>query len=1027
MADRDGAWTRLALIQAANQGGVVLENVAAHWGYRRQVIAIEKPEDSDAGETAFRDGDLGRGGQTEVEDKPKRPPALFPRILRIETLETRREDWQKPAFLSDPTMGLRPEDSPPGTFAFGPPKPLLPVRRLLPLLFNALNQARSAHTLDVRRLLRRIARGQTLQKLPKAKQARWPRRLLMIIDADQALEPYWADFEYWVKQLQVLLGDEAMAAIRFDDRRLGEHPSYAMRWPGKADEAWFVWQPPAVDTAVLIFSDLGQLDSRRAVRWQRQLAGLRSHPAPLLTLSPAACADAELWDWLRPSPYNDRNLNSHPRRNGFNLHAWASNRDLSATHLKPLRLYALEGNEPVEGPTSPDFEKPVPSVAEGLNPNGTLKPSQAGLITAPDIDTILAWLSALPLIDVGLLRLLRQNMNWGDSSLEGIIWNHPHLRHIGIGIRVREALTERYRAIYRQRLDREDDAKTFWECVSKHHHNAYAGLKHLESLNRCGLEQTDDPVMRDYFARLCKTVLDEKADPRQQALLRQQCQTILDSRPKSLWWSDLSELLYPIYAAVHADKIRAGEWPEELEPGFEPERLRWFIETKPMDANTDIVFQLRQVNADGLLECKISERNFAEVVAEKNQPLVSFEANRRFPIKILRNYGGVERVFTAFSGMEFSLTEGETVAVETRGKRFEFDVIRKPSWASRIWSGDADHEHIGLFVELDWAGSKLTGKWGKKSENYGWLLPEPFGEDQYGLYADLTVNHVTQRFRWIEPGSFMMGSPPDEAERTDYETQHPVTLTQGFWLADTAVTQALWLAVMHSENPSYFKDNPNNPVEQVSWEDAQTFIARLNESVPGLQAQLPSEAQWEYACRAGTATPFSFGANITPEQVNYDGDYPYAGGEKGLNRGKTVAVKSLPANAWGLYEMHGNVWEWCADAWQDNLGESAVVDPYTSGEPDARRVLRGGSWYYYGRSVRSALRAHRAPGNRDHYFGFRLALGHTELKPGPGGGAVKPVTARDAPWPDSGVAEQPPAGRGAALLGKLFGKGRKKK
>ena len=158
-----------------------------------------------------------------------------------------------------------------------------------------------------------------------------------------------------------------------------------------------------------------------------------------------------------------------------------------------------------------------------------------------------------------------------------------------------------------------------------------------------------------------------------------------------------------------------------------------------------------------------------------------------------------------------------------------------------------------------------------------WAGHEHLGVDEYGLYVDLAIKGITQRFRWLEPGTFLMGSPETEPERYEDEVQHSVTLTQGFWLADTTVTQALWQAVM-GNNPSSFQDDKNNPVENVSWDDAQAFIGKLNELIPGLQAKLPSEAQWEYACRAGTTTPFSFGGNITPELVNYNGDFPYAGG-----------------------------------------------------------------------------------------------------------------------------------------------------
>ena len=261
-------------------------------------------------------------------------------------------------------------------------------------------------------------------------------------------------------------------------------------------------------------------------------------------------------------------------------------------------------------------------------------------------------------------------------------------------------------------------------------------------------------------------------------------------------------------------------------------------------------------------------------------------------------------------------------------------------------------------------------------------FPPPFasawGDDAFGLWAEFTLTtahgSATQRLRWIEPGTFLMGSPETELERDNDETQHVVTLTQGYWLADSACTQALWLAVM-GENPSHFTENPNNPVEQVSWKDVQGFIEKLNGFVQGLNARLPTEAEWEYACRAGTTTPFAFGDTITPEQVNYDGNYPYADGAKGLYREQTVPVKSLPPNPWGLYEMHGNVWEWCED-WFGDYAAEPQTDPHGP-ETGAYRVLRGGSWYNFGRYVRSANRGRYEPDYGSFNFGFRLALGQT--------------------------------------------------
>jgi formylglycine-generating enzyme required for sulfatase activity len=244
-----------------------------------------------------------------------------------------------------------------------------------------------------------------------------------------------------------------------------------------------------------------------------------------------------------------------------------------------------------------------------------------------------------------------------------------------------------------------------------------------------------------------------------------------------------------------------------------------------------------------------------------------------------------------------------------------------------------------------------------------------WGQDRFGLWQAFTVKGVTQVLRWIPGGTFMMGSPEKEADwRFADETRHEVTLSQGYWLADTACTQALWRVVL-DEAPSRFEGD-ERPVESVSWDDVVgRFLPELNRLVHGLEAVLPTEAQWEYACRAGTTTPFFFGKALSTEQANYDGNFPYGEAEKGEYRQETVAVQALPANAWGLYQMHGNVREWCAD-WLGEYPHEAVVDP-TGPDEGRGRVLRGGGWIGGGIDCRSANRIGFEPGGRVG-FGFRL-------------------------------------------------------
>ena len=205
------------------------------------------------------------------------------------------------------------------------------------------------------------------------------------------------------------------------------------------------------------------------------------------------------------------------------------------------------------------------------------------------------------------------------------------------------------------------------------------------------------------------------------------------------------------------------------------------------------------------------------------------------------------------------------------------------------------------------------------------------------------TNSLGMCFSCIPPGTFLMGSPETEEERAADETQHAVTLTKGLWMGVHPVTQEQWQAVM-GNNPSHFKHAKNLPVEQVSWEDCQEFITKLREQ-DKKPYRLPTEAEWEYACRAGTTTPFFFGSTLSTDLANYDGNYTYGTGKKGVFREKTTPVGTFPKNAWGLHDIHGNVWEWCQD-WFADYTTNAVVDPQGPNSAQAR-VLRGGSWFYY--------------------------------------------------------------------------------
>jgi eukaryotic-like serine/threonine-protein kinase len=234
-------------------------------------------------------------------------------------------------------------------------------------------------------------------------------------------------------------------------------------------------------------------------------------------------------------------------------------------------------------------------------------------------------------------------------------------------------------------------------------------------------------------------------------------------------------------------------------------------------------------------------------------------------------------------------------------------------------------------------------------------------------------NGVTLEMVQIPGGTFTMGSPSSEAGRSDDESPQRQVKVSGFFMGRYEVTQAQYQAIM-GNNPASFK-GANKPVEQVSWDDAVEFCKKISQKT-GRTYRLPSEAEWEYACRAGTTTPFYFGETITTDLVNYNGTVtPYGSAPKGVYRNETTEVGKFPPNAFGLYDMHGNVYEWCQDVWNDNYSQAPTDgSARLNGNDNQRKLLRGGSWLINPGSCRSALRYSDTRGFRDDVIGFRVVL-----------------------------------------------------
>ena len=229
---------------------------------------------------------------------------------------------------------------------------------------------------------------------------------------------------------------------------------------------------------------------------------------------------------------------------------------------------------------------------------------------------------------------------------------------------------------------------------------------------------------------------------------------------------------------------------------------------------------------------------------------------------------------------------------------------------------------------------------------------------------------ATMVFVWIEPGSFTMGSPSSESGRDSYEgPRHKVMITRGFWLGKFEITQGQWQSVMGTtpwSGKDFVKANPTHPAVHISWEDMQAFVHVLNEAAEDSLYRLPTEAEWEYACRAGTTTPWSFGddeSQIEAHAWYYDNAWGV-----GMKYAQPVGMK-LP-NPWGLYDMHGNVWEWCRD-WFGSYSFITQINP-TGPKTGLDRIYRGGNFINYTQQARSAHRAGDASDVRNDYIGARL-------------------------------------------------------
>ena len=365
----------------------------------------------------------------------------------------------------------------------------------------------------------------------------------------------------------------------------------------------------------------------------------------------------------------------------------------------------------------------------------------------------------------------------------------------------------------------------------------------------------------------------------------------------------------------------------------------------------------------------------------------------------------MERLEEAVRDLDEAKARHEKVLAEARAAQIAADIASARAakedgmWedclsiAGKALSWDPDNaEAAALKAEAE----KVLGAAVRPEEGSGAAAGGETGTEA-GARMVVDVAGVAVPMRWCPPGSFTMGSPPSEDGRDADETPHRVTLTKGFWLGETEVTQELWKKV-EGVNPSYFKSGDGYPADSVSWNDCRAFVEKLAALAPveGFRWTLPTEAQWEYACRAGTTTSLPNGKDVRIRGLHnvpaiddiawYAGNSSvgWDGGSKGYDvsgwrekqyagrRAGTHPVARKAANAWGLHDMIGNVWEWCAD-WYGEYPSGDLVDP-AGASTGANRIARGGAWRGCGRYCRPAYRDDYNPTYRFNILGLRLAL-----------------------------------------------------
>ncbi len=816
-----------------------------------------------------------------------------------------------------------------------------PRARVLPALKRCLASTMPG-ALDERRLVDCVARQQPLQRWPRLPSRRLQPGLLVLFDFAEALWPYRHDMlrlGHWLRQdagaQQVLL--RCLDAGPWGPWRPWGSPHTSASPPLPQPGHW-----PAPGGKVLVVSDLG-------------LGGGGSSP---LALSPAAVAWQALLQALVLAGQTVVVLTTQGQ----------ASIPLGVSHRVKAFRWSADSNF-----------KPLPW---GATP---AEPPDAGAL-----DQLLAMVAATRRTDPALLRALRKLLPTGkaNASLEAQLWGHADVV-AGGACWIRPGRSRHHLQRFAQ-LPADVQLQVHHLCA-QHHAHLPPVLVHEELLLR---HQWGAPALRQALApgaeaagQFLRAMLPRIGQPgfAQWTEVAQEMLARIDADDPADVPEPLRELADAVYAGTAAGAVPA--WValerETLASAAPPRWLVHDIASGQVQLVSQPPHALQRVLHGALLAHSLdfrrgSGRSRLRVALGPQTGVLNFglladlaAAEWRTPGEVIqadwvaRPQGaggwscspqgvGVELppVWPDAAALQVQLS-GRDDSVQTAA-----GAGSRPSWVSVPATASAATTPDGPEgVLLDWV---------QGVDNFGVLLNMTVMTRNAPAPTRMLEFGPCQTFRYIPPSTFQMGSPPNEFGRFDDEgPRHPVTLTHGYWLADTPCTQALWRAVMGGANLSHFKDAADAddlPADNVSWDDVQTFLHTLQALLPaGCQAALPTEAEWEHAARAGTHTVYWWGDTADAGKANM-----------GHAADGTTPVKTHPANPWGLHDVHGNVWEWCADAPRP-YRDRPEVDP-SGGAAGDIRVLRGGAWLPPAGGARSAYRDRAPRGSVWSSPGFRLAL-----------------------------------------------------